>query len=199
MRIIADYKPVNLSGTIEIIKNSSGAALLCSVFFAGTAAGCALYIHCVPVRDFFDDILINAVYSRFSLAEMICISCTAVLTYCSVLFGAGLSLIGYPAAYVLPLFLGTLSGAFFLATQNSMLPFPLIRCILLTPLFSLGGCFILTMSEYSIEMTGMLRGKRKRVTDDWKKYVLRFMILTALTMLVFLILSFVLILFRHLN
>ena len=199
MKIIADCKPINISSGIQTIRNASRSLLLISIYLAGTAIGCVVYIQSDTVREFFNNAVLKSVYTDLSLTELICGSFTAALACCAVLFGAGLSLTGYPLSYALPFLFGAFSGLFFLGTVSIEMPLSVIKTLLMIPLFCVGACCTLSMSEYAADMTGMLTGKRSREADEWKKYTVRFLILTAATVLSAILQSFFILLFRHLN
>lgn len=199
MKIIADCKPINLSSGMQKLKEVSRSVLFTSIYLAGTASGCAAFIYWKTIRELFNNTILEMVYSRFSAAELICGSFTVAIACCAVLFGSGLSLIGYPLSFASPFMIGAFSGAFFLATISSTISLSIIKSMLLAPLFCIGVCCILSMSEYAADLTGMLTGKRSREAEEWKKYTARFIILTAATIIAILLQSFLLLLFRHLN
>ena len=199
MKIIADCKPIDISSGVQTIRSTSRSILLTTVYLAGAAIGCAVFVRNDSLREIFNNVVLEGVYTRFSLAELICGSITAALACCAILFGAGLSLIGYPLSYALPFLTGAFSGAFFLATVSSEMQLSIIKTLLIAPVFCAGACCTLSMSEYAADMTGILTGKRNREADEWKKYTVRFVILTAITVLSSMVQSFLILLFRHLN
>ena len=199
MKIIADCKPINLSSGMQKLKESSRSVLFTSIYLAGTATGCTFYIYWKAIRELFNNKISEMVYTRFSASELFCGSITAAITCCVLLFGSGLSLIGYPLSFASPFVIGAFSGAFFLSTVISDMPLSIIKSLFLAPLFCIGVCCLLSMNEYAADMTGILAGKRSREADEWKKYTVRFLILTAAAILSTILQSFFILLFRHLN
>ena len=198
MKIIADCKPIDLSSGMQKLKKSSLSILFTSIYLAGTATGCAAYIYWDTVREFIDNSISEMIYTRFSASELICCSITVAIACCIVLFSSGLSLIGYPLSFASPFVIGVFSGAFFLSTVSSVMPLSIIKSLILAPLFCIGVCCLLSMSEYAADLTGMLTGKRSREAEEWKKYTARFVILTAITIIAIFLQSFLLLLFQHL-
>lgn len=200
MRIVTSYQPGDIAEGIKKITVHSNRILLSAIYLSGLIFGCILYITAEPLRSFADRVLQGTLVEQTPLSELSILLAVMALGAGTVLFGAGLSLVGYPCIYLTPFCLGFATGLFFISFFGTDTPMGLIRILLLQPVCGASICAVLSMCGYAADMSGsLIRSRNGREAQDAQKYALRILLLTVSAMVFALILSCIMVLLRHIR
>ncbi len=192
MKIVTSYRHGSIPDRLRAIGFSGRGVLLTSVYLSGLLIGCAGFLASGRLRDTAGHLLKASGPEVLSLPSMMVISAVIALAFGTVIFGAGLSVVGKPCIYLIPFVLGAVTGAGILSVYDSGSGQAIFYHVVLLPLGSAAICGCLTMCEYACEMaTDLKHIQLDREAGETKKYALRIILLTLSVLLLLLLNSLV--------
>lgn len=200
MRRKLSPKPIDLSGALGWIKSESNSILILILYFCGITAGATMTAISGGVRDAvikassFLQAVTASPGSVFLIGSLLFLACSTVL------FGAGMCLIGYPCIYSVPFLFGAVCGAMMYIWTGGGEAIALLRCLLLLPFFSAAVSCLLTLCGYAADMNGRLISEHTgRDAEQEKKYAARFVVLTGMMLVCCVVQTALVLLAAHLK
>ena len=182
MRIVTTGRPIDFSKKLQWLQSNSRGVLLLVLFALGAAVGGVLAVSSGAVRSYARDLLIRHCIEKASFASVFLLLCIGALCCATVIFCAGVCLVGAVGIYLTPFTLGVVSGAGILTVMGETDPTAIIKSILLLPFFGAAICCMIQMCEYAAGMNASLVGEQSdRGAGQPRRYAVRFVLLYCFT------------------
>ena len=191
--------PIDLTKGVAWLKTESNAILILVLYLCGVTAGAMLAALSADAGTAAEQAMLHVIGAASPFTLFLTAELPALLTG-TVLYGAGLCLIGYPCIYAVPLMLGVAGGTMISAWLNSGDPLAAVKCILFLPGYGASVCCIQMLCGYAAEMNGVLltaHGGREASAE--RKYAARFLILGGVLLLLCPVMVMTVVLLRHLQ